>query len=86
MRLIDADALKKELCKEYCHFSERTRDNFPMFKLLREAPTIDAVEVVRCKYCEFFAKSNSIMGKCTLRLDTMFLNDFCSYGAEKVRR
>jgi len=46
-------------------------------------PTIDAVCVVRCKDCKFFSKSNLIMGKCTLRLDTMFLKDFCSYGVKR---
>lgn len=50
---------------------------------LKEQPTIEAVEVVRCKDCEYFSKPNCFSGKCTLRGDYIFLNDFCSYAVER---
>ena len=39
-RLIDADALKKKLCKEYRHFDQRIKIS-PVFQLIRDAPTIE---------------------------------------------
>lgn len=51
MRLIDADTLKEELCKEYRHFDQRIKIS-SVFTLLRDAPTIDVVAVVRCKDCK----------------------------------
>jgi len=41
MRPIDADALKEEVWKAFPHFLERLQ-MAPVFKLIREAPTIDA--------------------------------------------
>lgn len=53
MRLIDADALLEdaaEVCEDYgdgyCEFGYS-------HKQIEEAPTIDAVEVVRCKDCKY---------------------------------
>ena len=83
MRLIDADSLKKELCKEYRHFDQRIKHT-PVFTLLRDAPTIDAVEVVRCKDCVNFSEAIVFTGKCTLRDDYIFTNDFCSYGERRT--
>ena len=39
-RLIDADALKEELCKEYRHFDQRIKIS-PVVQLIRDAPTIE---------------------------------------------
>ena len=67
MRLIDADALKHELynmCQDY--------DGVQM--LIREAPTIDAVPVVRCKDCKHLNIACCGLGT----------NDFCSYGERKT--
>ena len=49
MRLIDADAIKLEK-----GFFENI-DNVPkFFEWLGKQPTIDAVEVVRCKDCKYY--------------------------------
>lgn len=44
---------------------------------LEEAPTIDAVEVVRCKDCKYWNN-----GDC-YRLELSRPDDFCSYGEKK---
>ena len=44
MRLIDADALIKEACAEGAY-------GYVDAKQIADAPTVDAVEVVRCKDC-----------------------------------
>lgn len=48
MRLIDADALIKKALAE-AFFDSAAEDTF--CELVETAPTIDAVEVVRCKDC-----------------------------------
>ena len=49
--------------------------------ILREAPTVDAVEVVRCRECKYHEDTH-VTGfeHCCLYDLTMRYNDFCSYG------
>ena len=49
---------------------------------LSELPSAQP-EIVRCKDCEYFSEPNSFSGKCTLRGDYIFTNDFCSYAVER---
>lgn len=49
-------------------------------KNIEDLPTI---EVVRCRNCKYFSEPNSFSGKCTLRGDYIFTNDFCSYAIER---
>lgn len=58
--------------------------------LMEKAPTVDAVEVVRCKDCKFY-KDSPMGGKgCHTHFNgrTEFIpkndNDFCSYGRKKI--
>lgn len=51
MRLIDADALKQTFCAE-CDHSIKCEDCDIDYHFEHLAPTIDAVEVVRCKDCK----------------------------------
>lgn len=54
MRLIDADALVIGMCNFDVFSPEGTlyaEGWNQVIKILQEAPTMDAVEVVRCKYC-----------------------------------
>ena len=46
--------------------------------LLKNLPTADVVEVVRCKDCKYHAEFSSKCNK--LNLTPMWPNDFCSYG------
>lgn len=52
MRLIDADALKDK-CYITVNGTTIGRNNYVMFHEIDEAPTIDAVEVVRCEDCKY---------------------------------
>lgn len=81
-RLIDADALENE-------FGISDADIIAK-DAIRDAPTIDAVPVVRCKDCKF--RKPTFNGEdyfCTVwdadDSETAYVtdNDFCSYGERK---
>ena len=78
MRLIDADEAYKVLTDYYHHKTEIQH------KALKEAiervPTVDAVEVVRCKDCVYFWD-----GVCTAHTDAICTdeNEFCSWGERR---
>ena len=69
MRLIDADSLKAEIAKRTPHFVQRIEFT-PCFEAIRDAKTVDAVEVVRCGECKYhrrcmlqhFVESNAADG------------------------
>lgn len=90
MRLIDADALIEEHCKG-CHKDIqdgcKTDPVCATLMWFEDAPTIDAVPVVRCKDCEHWNED-------ALACDTLpwvnssehanwYADDFCSYGERK---
>lgn len=85
MRLIDADALKEELAKRTPHFARRIEFT-PCFKAIRDAPTVDAVPVVRCDECRWYDKSTAsgtyepIAYKCILHQRFTIGIQFCSDG------
>ena len=54
-RLIDANALIEQ-------FDESNFKGFVMKRLIEMQPTVDAVEVVRCKDCKYWAKYNACDG------------------------
>lgn len=59
MRLINASALKMEVRKEYDRLYPTASGEFDEFAtrvipyIIDEQPTVDAVEVVRCKDCQY---------------------------------
>ena len=79
MRLIDADAFLEKM--------NRTSRYFDAVFDVEEMPTVDAVEVVRCRECKhrgtddciFHIKGEPADEELLLKLD----NDFCSYGEQK---
>ena len=74
-RLIDADrALEIVYKRGIAHPNAYYLTNYAML-VLQEAPTVDAVEVVRCKDCvsHNICKFEQFQG----------LNGFCSYGERK---
>lgn len=93
MRLIDADALIKEHCDgcEYydSHFCAPDDPVCGAVEVMNDAPTIDAVEVVRCKDCKYwdcYGGEDAHKGDCAelVGLDScMYENDFCSYGERR---
>ena len=87
-RLIDANALKnKAKYQGHCvrplvtayHLCVSVSD-------IDNAPTVDAVEVVRCKDCVWCEKGKDYVPYCNHPTDGMHdvqMDDFCSYGERK---
>lgn len=73
MRLIDADALIKEANADGAY-------GYVDAKQIADAPTVDAVEIVRCRECKYHNKP-----PCPMRLSFNWTedDDFCSYGERK---
>ena len=71
MRLIDADKLERKefYGNEYCFDYVDAED-------IDNAPTVDAVEVVRCRDCQKFKTYGC-------RMVASGYDDFCSYGERK---
>lgn len=84
MRLIDADELRKEINKQAYPHSDSTANDiyFSVLHLLANAPTVDAVPIVRCVDCDYFKLVDG-MGICKCSDDLWQTNDFCSYGEPK---
>lgn len=85
MRLIDADALHATL--DNCW----SDDCFVFERYIDEAPTIDAVEIVRCRDCQYFRSAYYACDgyfckpSCGLVNGLNIPNEdtFCSYGKKK---
>ena len=74
-RLIDANALIAEYDRVHVGEPGKAR------KLIEDAPTVDAVEVIRCWECKYHEDTYVIgFDHCCLYDLTMRYNDFCSYG------
>ena len=93
MRLIDADALTKKLQHLWNIHDDVDFNNKDVWDELTIAPTIDAVEVVRCRDCKhwgrdgnesygyaMFCKANCSLGGQGIKKP----DDYCSYGERKV--
>ena len=88
MRLIDADALAKafrDMADTADSKDNRTYWSEALISASEEvddAPTVDAVEVVRCKDCQWFNEIG-----CAIRIvdesDMPSENDFCSFGERR---
>lgn len=79
-RLIDAEALRADYCgdcpvniRTLCGKSPACAD----MKFIFNAPTVDAVPVVRCEKCRKFKTCECPMAA------TAGYSDFCSYGERK---
>lgn len=92
MRLIDADALSAEVDKSKYHNPHpqitlrmnHTNEHDHFIKMIYDAPTVDAVEVVRCKDCKH-RKEKICFNPCYGMWVGVELkdNDFCSYGERR---
>ena len=79
-RLIDANALAK-VAEKRCGVIN--------IKHIDEAPTVDAVEVVRCKDCKlrhegFYNGLKIMVVHCSLNGIPVDDDDFCSYGERRM--
>ncbi len=89
-RPIDADALMEKQCA-------RLRDGDVLYRIppsaIDNAPTLDAVEVVRCMNCNHWSHREDGYGDCShprFHLEghpdpTMTANDFCSCGERRTK-
>lgn len=106
-RLIDANALKASFDERYddAFMQSHTRPNIAWWEgysagvnwgrnTIADAPTVDAVEVVRCKDCIYYEETvGTDSGKpcgygscgCAAQIITgiIYDEDFCSYGERK---
>ena len=73
-RLIDADAFLEKM--------KRTSRYFDVVFDVEEMPTVDAVEVVRCRDCKHFKRNLENDTYCSIvnGLTDPQEDDFCSYG------
>lgn len=81
MRLIDADALPRQT-QIYEFNGKRMEKEIVSARFIDNAPTIDAVPVVRCKDCKWFNRFG-----CAVEIvdftDKPTENDYCSFGERK---
>ena len=87
MRLIDADALGVGRCSKDVLPAAYCAGWNGLIELIENAPTIDAVQVVRCRDCKFGdwdSKPHDAM-VCMRTKDGFWRsgNDFCSFGERK---
>lgn len=88
MRPIDADALLKSIDKDSEGKPGQYGDEWQFIRTIENAPTIDAVSVVRCKECKYYEKFPS-WSTCTYWSGDPYEqasvndDDFCSYGERK---
>ena len=76
-RLIDANALIEEANAEGAY-------GYVDAKQIADAPTVDAILVVRCRDCKRWEPHcNGKAGICEKRKGVARANDFCSYGERK---
>lgn len=86
MRLIDADELMRSHCVECTYYNSGeclgANCDWDSIGHIREAKTVDAVPVVRCKDCAY---CSSLFTVCTYngRCEPVNTDDFCSMGERK---
>jgi hypothetical protein len=92
MMLIDRDSLKHQIIETYEYEFPTASGAFDEFvtkiipNIINNAPTIDAVPVVRCGECEYYQDNNGGYphGECRWGHDeTPDADDYCSYGERK---
>ena len=90
-RLIDANALMEKLSRmiEYCKTDSKVNGLTALFQVgdaVMDCPTVDAVEVVRCKDCKHWGYVVGCGHYCECYANQMAdteADDFCSYGERK---
>jgi hypothetical protein len=91
MRLIDRDSLKHQIIETYEYEFPTASGAFDEFvtkiipNIINNAPTIDAVPVVRCKDCAHYNTAGCSVGFGWCEsMDRGVSDDFyCAYGAKK---
>lgn len=92
MRLIDADALEDMEfetydSEEWYPIKERVRGRNRIRQIVKDAPTVDAVPVVRCKDCKYSEHWYRDKARCFLWHEKgidVFENGFCNYAERRT--
>lgn len=87
-RLIDADALGIGICNFDVFSPEGTlyaEGWNQAIKILQKAPTVDAIEVVRCKDCKWYKhyEGYDFCDNYTSLMDNVSDETFCCYGERR---
>lgn len=83
-RLIDADKINYHEHTECMGHGDFETIRTITDKEIAEIPTVDAVEVVRCRECKYHEDTSvTEYEHCCLLSKTVRHNDFCSYGDRK---
>lgn len=99
-RYIDADALQKlfnEVSTSLLCRRELTKDTEHMVRafimvteMIQDAPTVDAVQVVRCRDCQWYGNERACplaaSGLSANRIKLPKEDDFCSYGERRKEK
>lgn len=86
MRLIDADALREDM--QWCIDHDMYDKPYDYLAEIDDAPTIDAVQVVRCKNCKHWSEWENGCGSCH-RSENGYnwfgvdATDYCSFGERR---
>lgn len=85
-RLIwDEDAKRHLIALAVGHHTEMLHIDMILNAILHCTPTVDAVEVVRCKDCIYFHMDIPVgFGKCSRTSLLPYPEDFCSYGERRT--
>ena len=84
MRLADVDTIYDEVEKQYKGSTGIERNcNRNFLNLICDAPTIDAVPVVRCRECIYATRPGDNIVHCDNFERDMMPDDFCSVGERK---
>ena len=89
MRLIDADKLLQEIEFEYdLDYGETLIDPRDFADAVCDSPTVDAVPVVRCRECRYYAASGATTSFCIHPGGMKFTSDsdYCSRGQRRGQR
>lgn len=91
MRLGDLDRIAQDVRDNNIeNYYKQDWTSSQIVTLLENAPTIDAVPVVRCRECkrwdadpDSYGKDDGPKGKCLKTFEETYPDDFCSYGQRK---
>lgn len=80
--LISRDAFKNYIdCGHLRSPTELCFSELDVVRMIDKQPTVDAVEVVRCKDCESRIQARGMVLYCSFNRIEVDDDDFCSYGA-----
>lgn len=85
MRLIDADLLKRQMESVCMGIMAGTDSYGAPLETIDNAPTVDAVEVVRCKDCRWL-ENDGYHTRCRITGLSVEAEDYCSRGERREER